>query len=132
MTILTLVLIGLFAGIIGAALGVGGGIVMVPGMVVLLAVAQHAAQGTSLVVIVPTAIVASVVHARAGRVDFRMAAWLAVGGLGGGVLGAWTALGLDGLVLRRLFAVVLVLIAIRMLRSTRQSTPTAAESGPGA
>jgi uncharacterized protein len=124
-TILTLVTIGLLAGVIGAALGVGGGIVMVPGMVVLLAVAQHTAQGTSLIVIVPTAIVATAVHARAGRVDFTLALWLALGGLGGGVLGAWTALGLDGLVLRRLFAVVLVLIAIRMLRSTPRVTPTA-------
>ncbi|MEX2323791.1 MAG: sulfite exporter TauE/SafE family protein [Acidimicrobiia bacterium] len=132
MTVLTLVTIGLLAGVIGAALGVGGGIVMVPGMVVLLAVAQHTAQGTSLVVIVPTAIVATAVHARAGRVDFTLAMWLALGGLGGGVLGAWTALGLDGLVLRRLFAVVLVLIAVRMLRSTRQSTPKATESGPDA
>lgn len=127
MTVLTLVTIGLLAGIIGAALGVGGGIVMVPGMVVLLAVAQHTAQGTSLIVIVPTAIVATAVHARAGRVDFTLAMWLALGGLAGGVLGAWTALGLDGLVLRRLFAAVLVLIAIRMLRSTRTSTPDVSE-----
>jgi uncharacterized protein len=117
-TILTLVAIGLFAGIIGAALGIGGGIVMVPSLVVLLAVPQHAAQGTSLAVIVPTAIVATVVHARAGRVDRRLALGLGAGGVIGGVLGAFTALSLDALVLRRLFALFLVLMAMRMLRAT--------------
>jgi uncharacterized protein len=118
MTILTLVAIGLFAGIIGAALGVGGGIVIVPALVVLVTVPQHAAQGTSLAVIVPTAIVATLVHSRAGRVDIRLALGLGAGGVIGGVLGAFTALSLDALVLRRLFALFLVVMALRMLRST--------------
>lgn len=123
MTVMTLIAIGLLAGVIGAALGVGGGIVIVPGLVVLLAIGQHTAQGTSLAVIVPTAIVATVVHSRAGRVDFRLAGWLAAGGVLGGVLGATTALALDGVLLRRLFAVVLVVISLRMLKSTEVRSP---------
>lgn len=130
MTILTLVTIGVFAGILGAALGVGGGIVIVPALVVLLAVPQHAAQGTSLAVIVPTAIVATLVHARAGRVDLRLALGLGAGGVIGGVVGAFTALSLDALVLRRLFALFLVLIALRMLRSTGLRTGQQTGGGP--
>lgn len=130
MTILTLVTIGLLAGIIGAALGVGGGIVIVPALVVLVAVPQHAAQGTSLAVIVPTAIVAAMVHGGAGRVDWRLAAALGAGGVVGGVLGALSALSLDALVLRRLFAVFLALTAIRMLRSTL--TRSSQQGGAGA
>jgi uncharacterized protein len=130
MTILTLLMIGLLAGIIGAALGVGGGIVIVPALVVLVAVPQHAAQGTSLAVIVPTAIVAAIVHGGAGRVDWRLAAALGAGGVIGGVMGALSALSLDALVLRRLFAVFLVLTALRMLRSTLTRSPQ--QGGAGA
>lgn len=130
MTILTLVAIGLFAGIIGAALGVGGGIVIVPALVVLLTVPQHAAQGTSLAVIVPTAIVATLVHSRAGRVDLRLALGLGAGGVIGGVLGAFTALSLDALLLRRLFALFLVLMALRMLRSTGLRSAQQTGAGP--
>jgi uncharacterized protein len=130
MTILTLVAIGLFAGIIGAALGVGGGIVIVPALVVLVTVPQHAAQGTSLAVIVPTAIVATLVHSRAGRVDIRLALGLGAGGVIGGVLGAFTALSLDALVLRRLFALFLVVMALRMLRSTGLRPSQQTGAGP--
>jgi uncharacterized protein len=129
-TVLTLIAIGLVAGVLGAALGVGGGIVIVPGLVVLLTVPQHAAQGTSLAVIVPTAIVAAVVHARAGRVDGRLAAALGAGGVVGGVAGAFAALAIDALVLRRMFAVFLLLMAVRMLRSTALRSTQQTDAGP--
>lgn len=116
--ILTLVAIGAAAGAIGATLGVGGGIVMVPAMVLLLTVPQHTAQGTSLAVIIPTAVVATFVNSRAKRVDVRLALLLGLGGVVGGVLGGMTALALDGLLLRRLFAVFLLLMALRMLKTT--------------
>ena len=123
MTVALLIVVGLLAGTMAAALGVGGGIVFVPALVVLLDFTQHEAQGTSLVVIVPTAIIATVVHARHGRVDWRAALPVAVGGVCGALAGAALALQLDGGLLRRLFAVLLIALAIRMLLRTRRPNP---------
>ena len=122
MTEAGLVLLGLVAGVLGSILGIGGGIVFVPALATLFAVAQHDAQGTSLVVIVPTTLVAAYMHSRAGRVDWRTAALLGVGGILGGALGARTALALDAPVLKRMFAVFLVIAAARMLGKTRRGS----------
>ncbi|MDH3260961.1 MAG: sulfite exporter TauE/SafE family protein [Acidimicrobiia bacterium] len=110
-----LLAIGAVAGLLAATLGVGGGIVFVPTLAALYAVDQHVAQGTSLAAMVPTTIVAAVVHGRAGRIDWRVSSAVGVGGIIGGLAGAELALGLDPLLLRRLFAGLLVLAAIRML-----------------
>jgi uncharacterized membrane protein YfcA len=118
MTVIAFIALGLAAGVLAATLGVGGGIVYVPALVAVFSFAQHEAQGTSLAIIVPTTLVAALVHARARRIDWRTAGLLGVGGVVGGVLGASSALALDDTLLRRLFAVFLVLMAIRMLRRT--------------
>lgn len=111
-----LVVVGLAAGSLAAMLGVGGGIVYVPALVTLFGFAQHEAQATSLAVIVPTTAIAAWIHLRAGRVDVPRAVALSAGGLIGGALGAWSALAVDGLVLRRLFAAVLLVVGYRMVR----------------
>ncbi|HSR15461.1 MAG TPA: sulfite exporter TauE/SafE family protein [Gemmatimonadales bacterium] len=115
--------VGLVAGSVAALLGIGGGIVIVPALVALFGFEQHLAQGTSLAVIVPTAMVATLMHGRAGRVDWRAAAMLAAGGLLGGFGGARLALALDAPLLRQMFAGVQVLVAVRMLRRTRRTGP---------
>lgn len=120
MTVVGLVALGLVAGALAASLGVGGGIVIVPALVVLFDFSQHAAQGTSLAVIVPTAIVGAAVHARARRVEWRLAFWVAAGGILGAVAGSRVALALDGRVLRRMFAVLLVILAVRLLVTNRR------------
>jgi uncharacterized membrane protein YfcA len=120
-TVVGLILIGLVAGALAASLGVGGGIVYVPALVTLFAFAQHEAQGTSLAVIIPTALLAATIHGRAGRVDWRTAILLGCGGIIGGLLGAGTALSLEAPVLRRMFAVFLIVMAIRMLRRTTRA-----------
>lgn len=119
MAIIAFIAIGLLAGVMGASLGVGGGIVYVPALVSLFAFAQHEAQGTSLAVIVPSALVAAVVHARAGRVVWKIAIPLGIGGVIGGLIGGTTAQALSAPVLRRIFAVLLVVTAVRMLAKTR-------------
>ncbi len=124
MTVAGLVLVGLLAGALAASLGVGGGIIYVPGLVAFFAFAQHEAQGTSLAVIVPTMVLAALIHGRAGRVDWRTALILGAGGLIGGWLGARVALSLEAPVLRRLFATFLVLMAVRMLRHTTRAAHT--------
>lgn len=121
MTLLGLVAVGLFSGVVSAALGVGGGVVFVPALVILFGFDQHLAQGTSLAVIVPTTIVGAAAHARAGRVDWRLVGLIAAGGVVGGLTGAQLALSLDETLLRRLFAVFLAVIALRMLARTGRS-----------
>ena len=90
----------------------------VPTLAALYAVDQHVAQGTSLAAMVPTTIVAAVAHGRAGRIDWPLAGAVGAGGIIGGLAGAELALRLDPLLLRRLFAGVLVLVAIRMLAAS--------------
>ncbi len=109
-----LILLGLFAGFVASTLGLGGGFIYVPMLVVFFALQQHIAQGTSLAVIVPTAIVASYLHSKRGRVQWRTALLLGAGGIVGGVVGSIFALKLPADLLRRLFAAVLVFVAIRM------------------
>jgi len=109
------VVIGFGAGVLGALMGIGGGIVYVPALVTLYGFEQHLAQGTSLAVIVPTAVVAAITHGRRGQVDWRLALLLGAGGLTGGWAGARLALALDAPLLRMLFASFLVLMALRML-----------------
>lgn len=108
------VLVGLIAGGLASTLGIGGGVVYVPAFVSLFAFSQHTAQGTSLAIIVPTTVIAAIAHARARRVMWRLMIIVATAGIVGAVAGAKTALVLDEAVLRRIFAVVLVILAVRM------------------
>ena len=113
-----LILLGLGTGLLASTLGIGGGIIFVPSLVVFFGFAQHLAQGTSLAVIVPTAVVGTILHSRRGRVEWRAALLVAAGGVLGGLLGAWVALAIDPDLLRRLFAGLLLVVAIRLV-STR-------------
>jgi uncharacterized membrane protein YfcA len=121
-TILLLIAVGVLAGSVAASLGVGGGIIYVPALVAFFALGQHEAQGTSLALIIPTTLIATFVHSRAGRVDWRTSGLLAVGAVAGGYLGARFALTLDPTLLRKLFGVLVALTAVRMLRKTRRSS----------
>jgi uncharacterized membrane protein YfcA len=121
--ILALLAIGLSAGLLAGLLGIGGGVVMVPAMVLIMGLDQHVAQGTSLLVIIPAAAFGSFTHHRHGRVALRDAASLAVGGVLGAVLGSVTALSLDEQLLRRLFAVLILVVAARLLMTRSSAEP---------
>jgi uncharacterized membrane protein YfcA len=112
--IVSLIVLGLFAGAIAASLGLGGGVIFVPALVVLFGFEQHIAQGTSLAVIFPTAIVATIAHTRRGNVRWRLAIPIGMAGIVGAVIGAQVALRLDPDVLRQMFGVFLMLLAVRM------------------
>jgi uncharacterized membrane protein YfcA len=127
-TVTGLLFTGFVAGALAASLGVGGGIVFVPAQVVLFGMSQHVAQGTSLAVIVPTTLVATIAHARAGRIDWPVAAGAGTGGIVGGYLGSQGALALDAGVLQKLFAAFLVVVALRMAKratSSEKAAPSA-------
>lgn len=113
--VLQLLAIGLTAGFLAGLLGIGGGVVLVPAMVLILAFDQHVAQGTSLVVMIPAALTGSYTHHRNGRLVLRDAAWLGAGGILGAILGSFFALSMEDTLLQRLFAAFLVVSALRIL-----------------
>ena len=114
--IAVLLMLGLVSGGLATALGIGGAVVYVPVLALGFGLVQHVAQGTALAVIVPSAIIGTVGHHKKGRVVWPVAAILAVGGLIGGLLGGVIAQATEPEVLRRYFAVMLVLLAARMLK----------------
>ena len=94
---------------------------MVPFMVLVLDDTQHVAEGTSLLVIVFTAAAGVFALRKSGHVEFRHAAWLAVGGVVGSVLGALVALGTSAEVLEDIFAGLVVVSGVRLIyRSIRE------------
>lgn len=127
--VLALLGIALTAGVLAGLLGIGGGLLMVPAMVLITGFDQHVAQGTSLLVIIPAAAFGSFTHYRHSRLALRDAAGLAVGGVVGALLGSLTALSLDEDLLRRLFALLLLAIAAQMLL-TRPQAPAPVDTEP--
>ena len=111
-----LILFGLFTGAAAGLLGVGGGIMMVPFLTLVASLPQHAAEATSLLVVLPTAIVASVVLHRRGVGNLWLALRFGALGAAGGVLGALLALALPAHALRILFAIFLGAVAVRLIR----------------
>lgn len=115
MQIVWCALIGIVAGIGGGFFGIGGGIIIVPAMVFLLGFDQKMAQGTSLVALLaPVGLLGLINYYQEGKADLAAGAWIAVFFFGGAWLGSKLSLGLDEVVLRKSFALFLVLIAAQM------------------
>ncbi|HVD26589.1 MAG TPA: TSUP family transporter [Gaiellaceae bacterium] len=117
--LLALVGVGAAAGVLAGLLGVGGGVLLVPFLVLALGMTQHEAEATSLLVILPTAIAASVALRLRGVGDLPAALGLGAIGAGGAAAGALLALALPGSVLRMLFAVLLALVGLRLISDAR-------------
>jgi Predicted permeases len=115
-TILILVFIGLAAGMLSGLIGVGGGIIIVPSLVYFLSFSQKSAQGTSLgLLLLPAGILAVLQYYKQGYVDIKMVGILALGFLAGGYLGSKIALSLPQETVKKIFAIVLLLIGVKML-----------------
>lgn len=114
--IIALIAIGLIAGILSGVMGVGGGVVMIPLMILLLGFNQHQAQGTSLTVLaVPVTFLAAYNYYNAGFVNWKYAAIIAVFFVVGGFAGSKLAVNLDQKTLKRIFGGILLIISIKML-----------------
>ena len=110
-----LVILGGFgAGFVSGTIGIGGGLLFVPTMTVGLRLSQAVAQGTSLVAIVPTAIVGGVTHLRQGNVLREPALAMGGGGVVGAVIGALVAVEVPGPLLARIWGAFLVFSAYRL------------------
>ncbi len=124
---LLIVATGLVIGILSGITGVGGGIFMVPAMVLGFGLGERVAQGTSLLAILPTAAVGALTHHRRGNVDVRSAGWIAAAGVPAALVGAVVAQWLPERLLVGVFGLFLVVAAVRMW-PRRTGGPV---SGPG-
>ena len=112
----TLVAFGALTGVASGLLGVGGGTLLVPFLTLAVGMSQHAAEATSLLVILPTAIAGTLALRRRGVGNARLAVRFGVVGSIGAVLGALLALALPATTLRLVFAVFVALVGVRLIR----------------
>lgn len=112
--------LGLATGVLSGLLGIGGGILLVPGMVLLLGLTQHAAEGTSLAVIIPTAFAGSLTYFRMGTIRFETTAILIAAGVVGAALGALASLLASEPTLRLLFAGYLIVTGLWMIGANQK------------
>jgi len=117
-TILILVIIGLMAGVFGGMFGVGGAIIMIPALVYFLGVDQHTAQGTSVAIMLPPiGLFAAYNYYKAGEVNIWYAVIIAIAFMAGGYFGSLIALKLPENLMKKIFGILLILVALRMIFS---------------
>jgi len=114
--IIVLLLVGLAAGILGGLVGVGGGIIIVPSLIYFLGFSQKQAQGTSLgILLLPVGILGVLQYYKAGYIDMRTVWLVSIGFLAGSYFGSKIALSLSQETVKKIFAVLMILIALKML-----------------
>ena len=107
-----LILFGILVGVFSGVMGLGGGSIMIPVMVLALHMTQQQAHGTSLAVMIPPVTLPAVIeYYRKGHVDLRVAGWMALGVLAGSFFGAWIATSLPKEMLKLVFGFVLIYVA---------------------
>ena len=107
-----LILFGVLVGVFSGVMGLGGGSVMIPVMVLALHMTQQQAHGTSLAVMIPPVTLPAVIeYYRKGYVDLRVAGWMALGVLAGSFFGAWIATSLPKEMLKLVFGFILIYVA---------------------
>jgi uncharacterized protein len=114
------VAIGLVSGVLAGLFGVGGGVLMTPGIQVLLGAAPIVALATPLPAIFPTALAGALAYRRGGELDTRAAAWLIGPGLVSAVLGAWLTDHVDTTLLLLVTALLLGWQAVAIIRDARR------------
>lgn len=124
------IVIGLAAGIVAGLLGVGGGVLFVPGLVIVLGLDQHQAEATSLLAIIPVAIVGTYTQDRYGNVRRADAVLLGVLSLAGAIAGVALANALSGALLRDAFAALMVLVAAQLVRRALGGGGASSDSPP--
>ncbi|MCC2591271.1 sulfite exporter TauE/SafE family protein [Chryseobacterium sp. MFBS3-17] len=113
--IIGLVILGLIAGYLSGLVGIGGGIVMVPVLVLLFGFTQYKAQGTTLALLmVPVGFFGVMNYYKTGNVDVKTALLLCCGFMLGSYLGSKTAISLSQETLRKVFAVLMFVVAVKM------------------
>ena len=120
-TLIYLILIGLAAGFLGGMVGIGGGVIIVPALVLLFGLSQHNAQGISLAMMLfPVGLFGVLNYYKKGYVDFKYAGLIALGFLIGSYIGSKFSLTLPQELVKKIFAVVMILLALKMLFSGKK------------
>ena len=115
-TILILICLGVFTGMLSGVVGVGGGIILVPALVYLLGFSQLNAQGTSLALIMfPVGILGVLQYYKNGHIDFSIVLILAIGFIIGSFFGSKIALNIPQDITKKIFASLMIIIAVKML-----------------
>lgn len=110
------IILGITAGVLSGLVGIGGGVIIVPALVLIFGLSQLKAQGTTTALMVPPiGILAAWTYYRQGFVDLKIAVLVCTGFLIGGYFGAKIATNLSSVVLEKIFGAVLLAIAIKML-----------------
>ncbi len=126
--LVVLVAFGVMSGTLAGLLGVGGGIFMVPFLVLAVGLTQQEAQATSLLVVLPTAVVATWSLQQSGVVDLRKGFRIGLFGIVGGVAGSVLALHLPGEILKICFAILLTIVGIKLLFDAKRMPPPGSRS----
>ena len=115
-TILLLLIVGLVSGALSGLIGVGGGIIIVPALILILGYSQQQAQGTSLgLLLLPVGFLAVWNYYKKGYIDIRVVLIMSAAFVIGGFLGSKLALSISQSTLKKVFAVILIVIASKML-----------------
>lgn len=116
--LITLLIIGVLTGLMAGMLGIGGAIIMIPALVYFMGFSQQMAQGTSLAVMLPPiGIFAAYNYYKAGQANLKFAMILAVAFILGSYFGSKLALNIPQAMLKKIFGILLLLIAAKMLLS---------------
>lgn len=107
--------IGIITGLINGLIGIGGGTILIPAMVFLLGEKQHVAHGTSLAIILPTAIVSTYIYQSNNNLDWILALQIAASGMIGGYLGAKLMQRIPPMRLKQIFGIFMIIAGTRML-----------------
>jgi len=116
--IIILIVIGILSGVLAGIFGVGGAIIVIPALVFILGLTQHQAQGTSLAFMLPpVGILATWNYWKAGHVNWKIAIILSVTFVVGAYLGSKLTINISDRSLRRMFGVLMIVVAIKMIFS---------------
>lgn len=116
--LIILIVVGLLSGLLAGVFGVGGAIIVIPALVFMLGLSQHEAQGTSLAFMLPpVGILATWNYWKAGQVNWKIALVLSLTFVVGAYLGSLFSINIPDKTLRRLFGVLMLVIAVKMIFS---------------
>lgn len=114
-----LALVGFLSGII-SGMGIGGGTILIPSLVIFNNIKQQDAQGVNLIVFLPVAIIALITHYKKGNIDFSFAKLIIIGGIVGAIIGSILAVKINPSNLRKYFGIFLLIIGIYELLKKKE------------
>lgn len=113
--LMIIIVIGFITGFVNGLLGIGGGTILIPAMVMIMGISQHQAHGTSLAVILPTTIVSCIIYGLNNDLNYTIAFQVALGGILGGYTGARLMNKISGPRLKQFFGLFMFVAGIRMI-----------------